>query len=111
MKTPEQIAEQITNEQGYVSDGDLHTVSADRIRGMIATAIEADRAQRADEMQIPDPWETTLHILQGDGDEYTDTVNIRFTRSWDHDLTREHTVMWGTFVKALVVIAREEGEA
>lgn len=45
-QTPEQIAADVADGQGYVNDGDLHAVSADRIRGLIAQGIETDRAQR-----------------------------------------------------------------
>lgn len=102
MKTPEEIATQIASEHDWFEPGD--------VIGMMTDAIKADQAQRADEVELPEPWRTTLRVIEGDGEEYTDTVLVRFTRAWDVTLTREHTVSWETFVKALVVVARIEAE-
>ena len=122
-KTPEQIiqevmndraAEMTTTERMYFPENLAQRVAWFDNPGdplaLIVQCIQADREQRADELKLAEEWDTTLRILEGDGEEYTDTVLIRFTREWDKTLTREHTVSWETFVKALVVIASTEGE-
>lgn len=108
MKTPQEIADDIYAQ--YENQRDNLILTPEGYKLDLVAAIEADRAQRADEMELPEPWRTALRVIEGDGDEYTDTVLVRFARAWDTTLTTEHTVTWETFVKTLVVVARSEEE-
>lgn len=103
LETPEQIAAESVPD---LSPGNI--MHATTVREVVAAAIEADRAQRADEIELPEEWDTTLRIIDGDGEEHTDTVRLTFTRDWDETLTRTHHVSWETFMKVLAVAAREE---